>query len=41
MMVRYIIDNEINDIESLKGFDYEGYQYSDALSSSSEFVFTR
>lgn len=41
MMVRYIIDNEINDIESLKGFDYDGYAYSEELSSGNEFVYVR
>ncbi len=41
MMVRYIIDNNINDIESLKGFNYGDYAYSEELSSEKEFVFTR
>lgn len=41
MMVRYIIDNDINDIESLKGFDYGGYAFSRELSSDKEFVFVR
>tara|TARA_B100001093_G_scaffold68792_3_gene59016 strand:- start:1000 stop:1761 length:762 start_codon:yes stop_codon:yes gene_type:complete len=29
MMVRYILDNQINDFESLKGFNYGGYSYSE------------
>lgn len=41
MMVRYIIDNNINDVESLKGFDYGGYAFDANLSSDKEFVFTR
>ncbi|WP_139958159.1 peroxide stress protein YaaA [Flavicella sediminum] len=41
MMVRYIIDNDINDAESLKGFNYGNYEYNEELSSESEFVFVR
>lgn len=41
MMVRYIIDNDINDIASLKGFNYDGYGFSEELSSEKEFVFVR
>ncbi len=41
MMVRYIIDNDIKDVESLKGFDYGGYAFDDKLSSANEFVFVR
>ncbi|MFC2109437.1 peroxide stress protein YaaA [Bacteroidota bacterium] len=41
MMVRYIIDNDINDVESLKGFNYGGYEYSEELSSDKEFIFVR
>lgn len=41
MMVRYIIDNDINDIEGLKGFDYEGYSFNQDISSESELVFVR
>ena len=41
LMVRYIIDNDINDAESLKGFDASGYSFSEALSSDTEFVFIR
>ena len=41
MMVRYIIDNDINDVASLKGFDYGGYGFSEELSSETEFVFVR
>ena len=41
MMVRYIIDNDINDIEGLKGFDYEGYSFNQDISSENELVFVR
>lgn len=41
LMVRYIIDNEINTIEELKGFDYEGYAFDGNLSTDNEFIFTR
>lgn len=41
MMVRYIIDNDIDDVHSLKGFNYEGYEFNEALSSENEFVFVR
>ena len=40
-MVRYIIDNNINTIEELKGFDTEGYLFTESLSTESELVFTR
>ncbi len=41
-MVRYIIENEINDLEGLKGFNTDGYQYSEAESQrENELVFTR
>lgn len=41
MMARYIIDNNISDIEQLKFFDTEGYQYDDNLSSEDKLVFVR
>jgi len=40
-MVRYILDNNVNTLEELKGFNTEGYGYSEALSSETELVFTR
>jgi len=40
-MTRYIIDTNANTIDDIKGFNYEGYGYSEALSSGSELVFTR
>ena len=42
MMVRYILDNQINDFESLKGFNYSGYSYSEEETNiSGELVFIR
>lgn len=41
MMVRYIMDNDINDLESLKGFSYGGYGLSEELSSGNELIFVR
>jgi cytoplasmic iron level regulating protein YaaA (DUF328/UPF0246 family) len=40
-MVRYIIENEVNTLEGLKGFNTEGYGFSEELSSGNELVFTR
>jgi len=41
LMVRYIIDNNIENIEDLKGFNYEGYAFDLNLSTEKELVFTR
>ncbi|SDL56456.1 hypothetical protein SAMN04488034_10518 [Salinimicrobium catena] len=41
-MVRYIVDTEANSVEDLKGFDYDGYRYSEEESvKNNELVFTR
>lgn len=40
-MVRYITENKINDIEGLKGFNYNNYAFDENLSSETELVFTR
>jgi uncharacterized protein len=41
-MVRYIIDTGASSIEDLKGFDYDGYRYSEEESKKeNELVFTR
>tara|TARA_R110002110_G_scaffold205066_7_gene417013 strand:- start:142861 stop:143646 length:786 start_codon:yes stop_codon:yes gene_type:complete len=40
-MARYIIDNGLNDAESLKKFRTDGYRYSKAESTARELVFTR
>ena len=41
LMTRYIIDNEIDTLQGLKGFNYEGYNFSEKLSSENELVFIR
>jgi uncharacterized protein len=41
MMVRYIIDHNIETLEGLKGFNYEGYRYDEGLSKGNTLVFTR
>ena len=41
LMCRYVIDNEISQVEKLKGFDYEGYSYNKAMSSETDWVFIR
>ena len=41
MMLRFIIQNSINDPEHLKAFDEEGYFYNSDHSSDSEWFFTR
>jgi len=41
LMVRYIIDNNIETLEELKGFDVDGYGFSQEMSTETELVFTR
>ena len=41
LMVRYIIDNSIENAEELKGFNYEGYAFDANLSTEKELIFTR
>ena len=40
-MARYIIDNKVADVDGLKAFDTDGYQFSEEQSSSTELVFLR
>jgi cytoplasmic iron level regulating protein YaaA (DUF328/UPF0246 family) len=40
-MTRYIIDTDAKTIDDLKGFNYEGYGYSEEFSNGNELVFTR
>ena len=40
-MTRYIIDTNANTIDDLRGFNYEGYGFSEAMSSETELVFIR
>lgn len=41
LMSRYIIQNQINNPEELKGFNEEGYEYNEELSTENEWIFTR
>jgi len=41
LMARYIIDNQINEVDQIKHFDCEGYIYDSSLSNVDEWVFTR
>ncbi|WOC39664.1 peroxide stress protein YaaA [Polaribacter sp. HL-MS24] len=41
LMVRYILDNNVNSIEELKGFDVDSYRFSAEMSSENELFFTR
>lgn len=40
-MARYIVDNNIEDPEQIKGFNVGGYQFDANLSTEDEWVFTR
>ena len=41
LMARYILENRVADVDGLKAFDLDGYQFSEAQSSSTELVFLR
>jgi uncharacterized protein len=41
LMSRYIIQNQIENIDELKKFNLDGYEFNERLSTSSEIVFTR
>ncbi|MBS9773558.1 MAG: peroxide stress protein YaaA [Tenacibaculum sp.] len=41
LMIRYIIDNNVETIEELKGFNTNGYGFSETLSTNDELVFVR
>ena len=40
-MVRFMAENQIENVEDIKKFDRLGYSYRDDLSCSTEFVFER
>lgn len=40
-MTRYLIDVDAKTVDDIKGFDYEGYHYSEPMSSEQELVFIR
>ena len=41
LMVRYIIDNDVETVDQLKAFDIDGYGFSEEFSKENELVFTR
>jgi cytoplasmic iron level regulating protein YaaA (DUF328/UPF0246 family) len=41
LMVRYIIDNEINTLEGLKAFNVDNYRFSEEMSTETVLLFTR
>lgn len=41
LMARYIIQNQITDVEQIKNFDLAGYQFSADLTQGNDWVFTR
>ncbi|MBT8269047.1 MAG: peroxide stress protein YaaA [Bacteroidia bacterium] len=41
LMTRYIIETDAETLDDLKGFDYEGYGFSEELSKGNDLVFTR
>lgn len=41
LMVRYIIETNAQDVEDLKGFNYEGYAFDSTISKGTKLVFTR
>ena len=41
LMARYIIDNDAKTKDDLKGFDYQGYSFSEPMSTENDLVFIR
>ncbi|KAI9985938.1 hypothetical protein PInf_024729 [Phytophthora infestans] len=41
LMCRYLIQNRVDSVEGITGFDLEGYKYASSASSDETFVFTR
>ena len=41
MMARFIVDTNAKTIDDLKGFNYEGYNFSEPMSSEKELIFIR
>lgn len=40
-MTNYIVQNQLSGLESLKGFDLDGYEYNEGLTKGNKWVFTR
>lgn len=41
LMARYVINTNAQTVEDVKGFNYEGYQFSEPMSTETELVFIR
>jgi hypothetical protein len=41
LMVRYLIQNQVETVEKLLKFDLDGYEYNEAMSTPTEPCFTR
>ena len=41
MMARYVVDTNAKTIDDLKGFNYDGYGFSEPMSTETELVFIR
>lgn len=41
LMARYVVDTNAKTIDDLKGFNYEGYNFSEPMSSEKELIFIR
>jgi Peroxide stress protein YaaA len=41
LLARYAVKQQVQSVDDLKGFNYEGYCYSDSESSADKIVFTR
>lgn len=41
LMARYVVDTNANTIEDIKGFNYDGYHYSEPMSTETELIFIR
>lgn len=41
LMVRYMAENNITNVEDIKQFNVDGYRFDDALSTENKWVFTR
>jgi cytoplasmic iron level regulating protein YaaA (DUF328/UPF0246 family) len=41
LMARYVIDTNAQTIDDLKGFNYEGYNFSEPMSKGNELIFIR
>ena len=41
LMTRFIVDNQIDSINEIKSFNYDGYIFDEDMSSDKDFIFTR